>query len=120
MEIIESRKACVELGRSDSYGKDLLGILMDELQNKKRDGFNLNLQLIMDEIKTFFFAGHETTALLLTWTTMLLASNPEWQEKLRDEVAQVCNGATPTIDHLPKLRMVSNRLSYHYIFFSYV
>lgn len=108
MEIIESRKTCVEMGRSESYGNDILGILMNELKNKKRDGFSLNLQLIMDECKTFFFAGHETTALLLTWTIMLLASNPEWQEKLREEVAQVCNGATPSMDHLPKLRLVSS------------
>ncbi|KMT18554.1 hypothetical protein BVRB_2g026880 [Beta vulgaris subsp. vulgaris] len=107
MEIIESRKTCVEMGRSESYGNDILGILMNELKNKKRDGFSLNLQLIMDECKTFFFAGHETTALLLTWTIMLLASNPEWQEKLREEVAQVCNGATPSMDHLPKLRLLS-------------
>ena len=64
----------------------------------------------MDECKTFFFAGHETTALLLTWTVMLLASNQEWQQKLRDEIAQVCNGATPSVDHLPKLRLVSNYL----------
>ncbi|KAL2925694.1 Cytokinin hydroxylase [Bienertia sinuspersici] len=106
MEIIESRKACIEMGRSDSYGNDLLGILMNEMQKKKTVGFSLNLQLIMDECKTFFFTGHETTALLLTWTIMLLASNPEWQEKLRDEVTQVCNGATPCIDHLPKLRLL--------------
>ncbi|CAO2817253.1 unnamed protein product [Amaranthus hypochondriacus] len=107
MEIIESRKTCFEMGRSDSYGNDLLGILMNEFQKKKKDGFSLNLQLIMDECKTFFFAGNETTALLLTWTIMLLASNLEWQEKLRNEVAQVCNGATPSIDHLPKLPLLS-------------
>ncbi|KAK9742502.1 hypothetical protein RND81_03G177400 [Saponaria officinalis] len=107
MDIIESRKGCIEMGRSDSYGSDLLGILMNELQKKKKDGFNLNLQLIMDECKTFFFAGHETTALLLTWTIMLLASNQEWQDKLRHEITQVCNGSTPSLDHLPKLRLLS-------------
>ncbi|KAL9230105.1 hypothetical protein vseg_005495 [Gypsophila vaccaria] len=107
MDIIESRKGGVEMGRSDSYGSDLLGILMNELQKKKKDGFNLNLQLIMDECKTFFFAGHETTALLLTWTVMLLASNQDWQDKLRNEITQVCNGSTPSLDHLPKLRLLS-------------
>ena len=121
MEIIESRKDCVEMGRSDSYGNDLLGVLLNEMKKnnenmkkkkkkkkKKKDGFNLNLQLILDECKTFFFAGHETTALLLTWTIMLLASNPDWQDKLRTEVAQVCNGAKPSIDHLSKLSLVSS------------
>ncbi|KAJ4707104.1 putative Cytochrome P450 [Melia azedarach] len=108
MEIIQSRKDCVEIGRSSSYGNDLLGMLLNEMQNNKRgNGFSLNLQLIMDECKTFFFAGHETTALLLTWTVMLLASNPSWQEKIREEVKQVCNGETPSVDHLPKLTQLN-------------
>lgn len=110
LEIIQSRKDCVEIGRSSSYGNDLLGILVNEMEKKRSDGFNINLQLIMDECKTFFFAGHETTALLLTWTVMLLASNPSWQEKVRAEVTEVCNGETPSIDHLSKFNLVSDDL----------
>lgn len=109
MEIIQSRKDCVEVGRSSSYGNDLLGMLLDEMQNKTRGGteeFSLNLQLIMDECKTFFFAGHDTTALLLTWTVMLLASNPSWQDKVRAEIKEVCNGSSLSIEHLPKLTLV--------------
>lgn len=111
LEIIQSRKDCVEIGRSSSYGDDLLGMLLNEMEKKRSDGFNINLQLVMDECKTFFFAGHETTSLLLTWTVMLLASNPSWQEKVRAEVKEVCNGETPSIDHLPKFNLVSNNLS---------
>ncbi|KAJ6861286.1 hypothetical protein NC651_037385 [Populus alba x Populus x berolinensis] len=107
LEIIQSRKDCVEIGRSSSYGNDLLGILVSEMEKKRSDGFNINLQLIMDECKTFFFAGHETTALLLTWTVMLLASNPSWQEKVRAEVKEVCNGEAPSIDHLSKFNLVN-------------
>ncbi|KAL6961007.1 hypothetical protein U1Q18_038770 [Sarracenia purpurea var. burkii] len=109
MEIIQSRKDCVEVGRGSSYGNDLLGMLLNEMQKKRSglNGFNLNLQLIMDECKTFFFAGQETTALLLTWTIMLLASNPTWQDKVRAEVNQVCNGAAPSVDHLPKLTLLN-------------
>ncbi|RHN44055.1 putative cytochrome P450 [Medicago truncatula] len=103
MEIIQSRKDCVEIGRSNSYGNDLLGILLNEMQKKET---SLNLQLVMDECKTFFFSGHETTALLLTWTVMLLASNPSWQEKVRDEVKRVCNGGIPSLDKLSKLSML--------------
>ncbi|XVE78698.1 hypothetical protein DITRI_Ditri13aG0167900 [Diplodiscus trichospermus] len=106
LEIIQSRKGCVEIGRSGSYGNDLLGMLLNEMENKRGDKFRLNLQLIMDECKTFFFAGHETTALLLTWTVMLLASNPAWQEKVRAEVKQVCNGAVPSVDQLSKLTLL--------------
>ncbi|XAR71356.1 hypothetical protein NMG60_11028575 [Bertholletia excelsa] len=107
MEIIQSRKDCVEIGRGSSYGNDLLGMLLNEMQKKKGNWFGLNLQLIMDECKTFFFAGHETTALLLTWTIMLLASNPHWQEKVRAEVNHVCNGQSPSVDHLSKLTLLN-------------
>ncbi|PIN12023.1 Cytochrome P450 CYP4/CYP19/CYP26 subfamily [Handroanthus impetiginosus] len=109
MEIIQSRKDGVEIGRSSSYGNDLLGMLLNGMQKKRYgiNGFSLNLQVIMDECKTFFFAGHETTALLLTWTIMLLATNPSWQDKLRAEVKQVCNGNIPSLDHLPKLTLLN-------------
>ncbi|KAK4490572.1 hypothetical protein RD792_001255 [Penstemon davidsonii] len=105
MEIIQSRKDCVEIGRSSSYGNDLLGMLLNEMQ--KKGSSNLNLQLIMDECKTFFFAGHDTTALLLTWTMMLLASNPSWQQKVRAQVKEVCGGAPPSVEQLSKLTLLN-------------
>lgn len=40
----------------------------------------------MDECKTFFFGGHETTALALSWTLLMLAAHPDWQDALREEV----------------------------------
>ncbi|KAG5535316.1 hypothetical protein RHGRI_023176 [Rhododendron griersonianum] len=86
MEIIQSRKDCAEIGRSSSYGNDLLGMLLNEMRRKKSGN---TMQLIMDECKTFFFAGHEATALLLTWTVMLLATNPKWQDKVREEVNEL-------------------------------
>ncbi|CAI9766929.1 unnamed protein product [Fraxinus pennsylvanica] len=108
MEIIQGRKDCLEIGEANSYGNDLLGMLLNEMQKRKSgSGFSINLQLIMDECKTFFFAGHETTALLLTWTVMLLASNPSWQEKVRAEVNQVCNGGSPSLDELSKLPLLN-------------
>ncbi|ESW23663.2 hypothetical protein PHAVU_004G064600 [Phaseolus vulgaris] len=102
-EIIKGRADYVEMGRSNSCGNDLLGILLDEM---KKEGGSLNLQLVMDECKTFFFAGHETTALLLTWTVMLLASNPHWQDKVRAEVKEICKGETPSLDQLSKLTLL--------------
>ncbi|KAI8541859.1 hypothetical protein RHMOL_Rhmol08G0094300 [Rhododendron molle] len=94
MEILQRRKDCAEIGRGSSYGNDLLGVLLNEMRRKKSgNGFVISLrnmmQLIMDECRTFFFAGHETTALLLTWTVMLLATNPKWQDKVREEVTEL-------------------------------
>ncbi|XP_043695910.1 cytokinin hydroxylase-like [Telopea speciosissima] len=107
MEIIEKRKDCVEIGRSSSYGNDLLGMLLAETQKKRASGFSFTLQMLMDECKTFFFTGHETTALLLTWTVMLLATNTSWQDKVREEVFQVCNGEAPSTEQLSKLSVLN-------------
>ncbi|CAN1333489.1 Cytokinin hydroxylase [Linum perenne] len=104
MEIIQSRKDGAEIGRTSSYGDDLLGVLLNQLQDKPSKN---GLQLIMDECKTFFFAGHETTALLLTWTVMLLASNPSWQDKVRAQVNEVCNSQPVSLEHLPKLNLLN-------------
>uniref|UniRef100_A0A0D9WY15 Cytochrome P450 n=1 Tax=Leersia perrieri TaxID=77586 RepID=A0A0D9WY15_9ORYZ len=58
--------------------------------------------------KTFFFAGHDTTSHLLTWTMFLLSARPEWQERLREEVETACGGTdeVPTRDMLNKLKLL--------------
>ncbi|XP_022734586.1 cytokinin hydroxylase-like [Durio zibethinus] len=68
---------------------DLLGFLMEGNRVDGRVGKSLTAREIVDECKTFFFAGHETTALALTWTLLLLAMHPDWQSQLREEIRQV-------------------------------
>ncbi|XP_039033043.1 cytokinin hydroxylase-like [Hibiscus syriacus] len=71
--------------------------IMEDVEKKKNkclvgylmEGERLNGREVVDECKTFFFGGHETTALLLTWTLLLLAMHPHWQNQLRDEITQV-------------------------------
>ncbi|KAH7431568.1 hypothetical protein KP509_08G055600 [Ceratopteris richardii] len=65
-------------------------------------------QHLMDECKTFFFTGHETTWLLLTWTFMLLASYPSWQERAREEaiIAMKNTFGLPQFDMLSKLQVL--------------
>ncbi|XP_027125433.2 cytochrome P450 734A1-like [Coffea arabica] len=60
---------------------------------------------IVEECKTVFFAGKHTTSNLLTWTTILLAMHPKWQELAREEVLRVCGARdTPTEDDVATLR----------------
>lgn len=62
---------------------------------------------VVEECKTIFFAGMHTTSNLLTWTTVLLAMHPHWQEQAREEVLRVCGSRdTPTKDDLAKLKTV--------------
>ncbi|XP_021892082.1 cytokinin hydroxylase [Carica papaya] len=70
--------------------KDLLGLLSEAENNVDgRDGKTLTPRELVDECKTFFFGGQETTALAVTWTLLVLAMHPEWQEQLREEIRQV-------------------------------
>ncbi|KAK8486628.1 hypothetical protein V6N12_033680 [Hibiscus sabdariffa] len=86
LSIIDARKSCWD---GSSPQKDLLGLLMDGSHVDGRAGKSLTARELVDECKTFFFGGHETTALALTWTLLLLAMYPDWQSQLRDEVRQL-------------------------------
>ncbi|WVZ57066.1 hypothetical protein U9M48_007503 [Paspalum notatum var. saurae] len=107
MGIIQPRQASA---RSGGYGDDLLGLMLQacfttEQGGKRPDELTLTMDEIIDECKTFFFAGHETTSHLLTWTMLLLCVYPEWQEQLRREVLRECGGKeNPTADMLNKLK----------------
>ncbi|XP_074579361.1 cytokinin hydroxylase-like [Curcuma longa] len=78
--IVDARKR--EKSQNDGR-KDLLGLLLEQDQRE------LTTRELVDECKTFFFGGHETTALALAWTMLLLALHPEWQAALREEVMDV-------------------------------
>ncbi|KAL6878359.1 hypothetical protein ACP4OV_012529 [Aristida adscensionis] len=107
MAIIEPRLA----SKGSGYGDDLLGAMLEACftteQGEKRDDLILTMDEIIDECKTFFFAGHETTSHLLTWTMFLLSVYPEWQERLRAEVLRECGKGNPTADMLSKFKEVT-------------
>ncbi|MCC6616761.1 MAG: cytochrome P450 [Anaerolineae bacterium] len=80
---------------------DLLSML---LAAQDDDGAVMTDKQVRDEALTLFGAGHETTAVALTWTWYLLSQHPEVEAKLHEELATVLNGRTPTLDDLPKLK----------------
>jgi len=59
---------------------------------------------LRDEVMTLFLAGHETTALALSWTCYLLARHPEIESRLLEELRVVLGGRTPSLEDLPRLR----------------
>ncbi|GAA0668213.1 cytochrome P450 [Natronoarchaeum mannanilyticum] len=64
---------------------------------------DLPRERIRDEVVTILLAGHETTALALTYALHLLSENPEKREKLQAELDDVLGGRTPTVSDLDEL-----------------
>jgi cytochrome P450 len=83
-----------------NMGDDLLSRLM---LAQHEDGTRMSKRQLRDEVMTLYLAGHETTALTLTWTWYLLAQHQRVEEKLVTEWQQVLAGRTPTADQLQQL-----------------
>jgi len=87
--------------------KDLLEVLIKSCLNNPANP-RLRESDIVEECKSFFFAGKHTTSNLLVWTTILLAMHPQWQQLARDEVLRVCGARdTPSKQHVSHLKTVS-------------
>jgi cytochrome P450 len=87
-----------------SNGKDEGDLLSMLLKAHDEDGSQMSNKQLRDEVMTIFLAGHETTALTLSWVWYLLAQNPEIEKKFHAELAEVLGGRLPTMDDLSSLR----------------
>ncbi len=65
---------------------------------------------LVDNLLTFYLAGHDTTAKALTWTLYLLACSPEWTAKLDGEIESVTGGGPVRGEHIDKLVLVQQVL----------
>jgi cytochrome P450 len=89
--------------------------------NQSPSYFSAPEDFIVDNCKNIYFAGHETAAVTATWGLMLLAAHPDWQDRARAEVLEVCCGQTVMdTDILRQLKTVrgSPRYCGHKSFFS--
>jgi cytochrome P450 len=80
---------------------DLLSML---LAAHDEDGSQMTDRQLRDEVMTLFLAGHETTALTLSWAWYLLAQNPEVEKNFHAELDEVLCGRQPTVADLPRLQ----------------
>jgi cytochrome P450 len=79
---------------------DLLSMLMSARDD---DGLAMSDAQLRDEVVTLFLAGHETTAITLSWTWHLLSRHPLVKDKLLAELFGELERRPATVDDLPKL-----------------
>jgi cytochrome P450 len=80
---------------------DLLSMLI--AAQDADDGTRMTARQLRDEVMTIYLAGHETTAVALSWTWYLLAEHPEVEARLSSELRDVLGGRTPSVADLPRL-----------------
>jgi cytochrome P450 len=108
-EVIADRRA------RGGDGDDLLSMFM-----RARDedsGETMNDAQLRDEVVTMLLAGHETTAVALTWTWALLDAHRDAARRLHDELGRVLGGRAPAAADFPSLTytraVVSEALRLH-------
>jgi cytochrome P450 len=88
-------------GAKESDGADLLSMLLGARDEETGNG--MNDRQVHDEVITLLLAGHETTAVTLTWTWYLLSAHPDAERRLHEELDSVLGGRVPMPDDLAAL-----------------
>jgi cytochrome P450 len=100
-EIIEERR------RKDDDPANFLSTLLSA--QDEDTGRPLSDRHLRDEVVSMMIAGHETTALILSWAWHLLAEHPDVERRLHQELDDVLGDRMPTfadLEHLPYTLMV--------------
>ena len=99
--LIADRRAQLASGHAAIGHRDLLDVLITA---GEEDGSLLTDAEISDELATFMLAGHETSAVTMSWALALLSAFPQSRARLEEEVDAVLGGREPTAadaDRLP-------------------
>lgn len=102
--ILSKREKVREAGEAPN--NDLLGILLESNSGQSK-GNGMSIEEVMEECKLFYFAGQETTSVLLVWTMVLLSQHQDWQARAREEVMQVLGDKKPDMESLSQLKVIT-------------
>ena len=95
-EIIATRETNV--GTDEDGPMDFLSVLI-----RARDDGVESPEQLRDEMMTMLLAGHDTTALTLTYTWFLLSEHPEVERRVHEEIDDVIGDERPGMEHVRDL-----------------
>ncbi|ESO07243.1 hypothetical protein HELRODRAFT_76471, partial [Helobdella robusta] len=97
-KLIQKRKVCIQkfeehklLDESSADMNDILNVL---LRARDEDGNGLSDEEVRSELNTLLFAGHDTTAVSISWALYNLTKHSEFQRQCQEEIDDVFHGRT--------------------------
>lgn len=95
-----------ELARRENEPAQRHDILTMLTEAKYEDGSSIDPDHAFDELATFLFAGHETSAIAMAWAIYHLLRNPDSLAELKEEIKQAPNDSPEQLARLPLLKAV--------------
>ncbi|KAM5181213.1 ultra-long-chain fatty acid omega-hydroxylase-like isoform 1-T2 [Mantella aurantiaca] len=99
-DIVQKRKKVLEEKGAEKWIKSKQGKTTDFIDllllSKDENGSHLSDEEMRAEADTFMFEGHDTTASGLSWILYNMARHPEYQNKCREEIAELIKGKDTT------------------------
>lgn len=100
--IIKERE---EVPTLENYSKRKRLAMLDLLLAAKNAGEDIDFEGIREEVDTFMFEGHDTTAMAISFLFLTLANLPEIQNKILEEIVDtIGREELPTYNNLQELK----------------
>jgi cytochrome P450 len=102
----------IDARRKEKHGAEKADDLLDRMlaAEDPETGHRMNPQDLIHNMQFFIVAGHETTALALSWALYLLANSPEHQERARAQVTARLQGRVAEAADLPHMPFIEQVL----------
>jgi len=98
-------------GDTSGVGKKVRMAFLDMLLYMSENLTKLSIENIQEEVDTFMFEGHDTTAAAMNFAIHLIGANRDVQAKVHEEIDRVFGGDRQrdvTIDDLKELKYLEN------------
>ncbi len=102
--------AVITARRRGEHGPSGENVLDDLLAATHEDGSPLDDREVRNALITILIAGHDTTALALSWALADIVPRPEVVDRLADELRRVTGGGPPEAEHLPALEYLDGAI----------